>query len=125
MDKQELVQTINEVLDAREKASAEAKAKADEEAKAKAKAVESSTDDKTTEPPPPPPAETKEVESLKQDLASVKSKLDEQTKVLEKLGDFTKAAVKSQKITASDAAAATKGADDKGPKRDAWGRVRG
>lgn len=117
MDKQELVETINEVLDAREKSAAEAKAKADEDA-AKAKAAEQET-------PPPPPAEGKEVEveGLKQELASVKGQLVEQGKVLEKLGDFAKAAVKSQKISPEEAA--TKDASgNKGPERDAYGRVR-
>lgn len=122
MDKKELVETINEVLDERKKKEteeAEAKAKADAEAKAKEDAAKAESD---TKEPPPPPAKNEDVAALQQEVSALKGLITEQGKVLDKLGDFTKAAVKSQRLSSDNDGKS--GSDEKvGPKRDAYGRV--
>lgn len=105
-------------------------------------APEAKADEKVVEPPKPeagadskvvvgdfaPPAKVEpsaEVAELKAELSAVKGKLEDQSKLLDKVGKFAESAVKSQGLLGDYKAddAATKAGTDGAPTRDLFGRV--
>jgi len=80
---------------------------------------------KKLETTPAPPADEVVSEEVKKEMEAMKSRMDEQDKVIEKMGEFASSAVKSQALPGAEDFAATKTEDDKKGgeiKRDFFGR---